>query len=87
MGQCKDCIHWSEISKDENTDMYTDDFGNCSCEKFAYYEDLYENYRLDKEKLKNYHVLYEDSEGYFAELKVHKQFGCINFKDRNTYQK
>ena len=82
MKRCKNCKYWKQ-----DTDVkYNKNFGWCNCEKFAYSEELerynYETNKIETEDYDKYHVIYGDYEGYMATLKVHKEFGCIDFEER-----
>lgn len=70
MGYCKNCKFWEEDK------TFYENFGDCFCDKFAYEADI------KKAEEDNYHLLYSDYEGYMATLKVHKDFGCIDFEER-----
>lgn len=78
--RCKNCKYWLE---DNGEYSYNDNFGYCFCEKIAYREDIEKehNYVLDEKDYNNYNLIYSDSEGLDAELRVHKDFGCVNFEE------
>lgn len=78
--RCKNCKYWLE---DNGEYAYNDNFGYCFCKKIAYREDIEKehNFVLDEKEYNNYDLIYSDSEGLNAELRVHKDFGCVNFEE------
>ena len=70
MGNCKNCKFWSEDKS------FYKNFGDCLCDKFAYEDDI------NKKDQDKYHLLYGDYDGYMATLKVNKDFGCIDFEEK-----
>lgn len=84
--RCENCKYWI---KDDGEYAYNDNFGYCCCRKIAYREDLYKELGtdLDKKEYDNYYAIYSDSEGLSAELKVHKEFGCICFRKNKRKRK
>lgn len=69
MKNCKNCKFWKEDKE------YHENFGDCLCDKFEY------EGNLKKSDYDRYHLLYMDYEGYMARIKVHKDFGCIDFEE------
>lgn len=67
---CKNCKNWLEDK------LCYENFGSCLCDKFAYEE------KIDRKDENNYHLLYSDYDGYMATLRVHKDFGCIDFEEK-----
>lgn len=81
MKKCKDCKYWEPDNRAEV--RYNSNFGYCNCDKFVYREDLHDEHcEIGGEKYDNYDIIYSDSEGLAADLRVHKEFGCINFKNK-----
>lgn len=78
--RCENCKYW-ELDDSE----YNDNFGYCCCEKIVYIEDLHKKlhkeigYNFDKKEYDNYYAIYSDSEGLYADFKVHRNFGCVCF--------
>lgn len=83
--KCKNCKYW-EKDTDVTYITYNENFGWCNCNKFAYSEDLekynYETHELEREDYNKYHLIYGDYDGHMATLKVHKEFGCIDFEEK-----
>lgn len=81
MKNCENCKYWQK-----DTDKKYKNFGLCKCDKFIYLDELekynYETNELEKKNRDNYHVIYGDYEGYMATLRVHKEFGCIDYKEK-----
>lgn len=77
--RCKNCKYWLE---DNGEYSYNDNFGYCFCKKIAYRGDIEKehDYDVDEEEYNKYNLIYSDSEGLNAELRVHKNFGCVNFE-------
>lgn len=77
--RCKNCKYWLE---DNGEYSYNDNFGYCFCKKIGYREDIEKehDYDVDEEEYNKYNLIYSDSEGLNAELRVHKNFGCVNFE-------
>ena len=48
-----------------------------------YIEDIESNnLKRNKEIYNDYHVIYEDYDGHWARLKTNKDFGCIDFEEK-----
>lgn len=80
MGKCKNCEHWDQEFAQEYM-VFNKNYANCCCDKF-----LYESFPDESKKSEydNYHLIYSDSEGLYAELRTHKEFGCINFRKKKN---
>lgn len=78
--RCKNCKYWLE---DNGEYSYNENFGYCFCKKIEYigYIEKDNDYEVDEEEYNKYNLIYSDSEGLAAELRVHKNFGCVNFKE------
>lgn len=81
MRRCKDCKYWKQ---DRDTlDFYNENFGECTHKKVINL-DCIEKDNNDKENkiFNNYDIIYSADCFEFAELKVNKEFGCINFEEK-----
>lgn len=83
--KCKNCKYWS---KDNGEYAYNENFGYCECEKMVYRQEVHKPiYEMQEKDYNRYHLVYDDSEGLAAELRVHKEFGCIDFKRKDSKRK
>ena len=81
MKKCRNCKYWIQDKETEKT--FNENFGSCKNKKFAYIEDIKQEVsKNDKEIYNDYHIIYEDYEGYWARLRTNKDFGCINFEEK-----
>ncbi len=81
MKRCKNCKYW--IQDQESEKAFNENFGSCKNKKFAYIEDIEpNNLKRNKEIYNDYHVIYEDYDGHWARLKTNKDFGCIDFEEK-----
>lgn len=81
MGKCKNCKYWKQ---DKDTiECYNENFGECTHKKVADL-DCIEDDKNDKrkERLNKYDIIYSADVFEVAELKMNKEFGCINFEDK-----
>lgn len=79
MGKCKDCKYWNQDF--DSLHFYNENFGECTNKKVINMEEIEDNYDDKKhERYNNYDVIY--SADYAAQLKMNKEFGCINFEDK-----
>lgn len=79
MGRCKECKYWVQDS--DTIHFYNKNFGECTHKKVIDLDYIEKDYN-DKENkiLNNYDIIYSADE--VPELKVNKEFGCINFEDK-----
>ena len=79
MGKCKDCKYWEQDS--DSLLFYNKNFGECTHKKVINMENIeINNHDKDNERFNNYDIIYSADE--VAELKVNKEFGCINFVEK-----
>ncbi len=71
MKNCENCKYWQQ-----DTDNNYKNFGWCKCDKFIFLEDLEEN------NPNNYHIISNDYGGCMVSLRMHKDFGCIDYEER-----
>lgn len=79
MGRCKNCKYW--LQDFDSLEFYNENFGQCTHEKVIDMNCIEKDYGDKEHKNYNkYDVIYSADE--VAELKVNKEFGCINFEEK-----
>ena len=78
MEKCINCKYW------EQNDDYNGNFGKCNCNKFAFHADLEDRKKHNHEEVEydNYNLIYRDFDDNYADIRVHKEFGCINYENK-----
>ena len=79
MGKCKDCKYWNQDY--DSLTFYNKNFGECTNKKFMDFNDIESDYE-DKEnsRYNKYDVIYSADDA--AQIKMNKEFGCINFEEK-----
>lgn len=79
MGRCETCKYWKQDP--DTIYFYNENFGECTHKKVINLEEIYCS-EEKHEKYNNYDVIYSTDIGEVAELKVNKEYGCINYKEK-----
>lgn len=81
MGKCKNCKYWEQDT--DTVDFYNENFGKCTHKKVIdldYIEKDYDD--KEKKRFNKYDIIYSADAFEIAELKMNKDFGCINFEEK-----